>query len=48
MYCMFIEMIFRRPVPAKYENWVHAVGMVLLLMFMAVVSFSDIFKFIKG
>ena len=48
LFFMFIEMVFRKPVPAKYENWVHAVGMVLLLMFMAVVSFSDIFKFIKG
>lgn len=48
LFFMFIEMIFRKPIPAKYENWVHAVGMVLLLMFMAVVSFSDIFKFIKG
>ncbi len=48
LFFMFIEMIFRKPVPAKYENWVHAAGMILLLMFMAVVSFSDIIKFIKG
>ena len=36
----------RRPVPAKYENLVHAVGLILLLIFMAVVSFSDIYKLI--
>ncbi len=48
LFFMLIEMIFRKPVPAKYENWVHAAGMILLLMFMAVVSFSDIFKYIKG
>ena len=48
LFFMLIEMIFRKPVPAKYENWVHAVGMILLLIFMAVVSFSDIFKLIRG
>ncbi len=48
LFFMLIEMIFRKPVPAKYENWVHAAGMILLLLFMAVVSFSDIFKLIKG
>ena len=48
LFFMFIEMVFRKPIPAKYENWVHAAGMILLLMFMAIVSFSDIFKLIKG
>ncbi len=48
LFFMFIEMVFRKPVPAKYENWVHAVGMVLLLIFMAIISFSDIFKLIRG
>lgn len=48
LFFMLIEMIFRKPVPAKYENWVHAVGMVLLLLFMVVVSFSDIFKLVRG
>ncbi len=43
-----IEMIFRKPVPAKYENWVHAAALVLLLGFMAIITFSDIFKLIKG
>lgn len=42
------EMIFRKPVPAKYENWVHGAALVLLLIFMAVVTFSDILKLIKG
>ncbi len=45
---ILIEMIFRKRVPAKYENWVHAVAMVLLFAFMAVITFSDIFKLIKG
>lgn len=45
---MLIELIFRKPVPAKYENWIHAAGLVLLLLFMAIVSFSDIWKLIQG
>ncbi len=48
LFFLLIEMVFRKPVPAKYENWVHAVGMVLLLIFMALISFSDIFKLIRG
>lgn len=48
LFFMLIEMVFRKPIPAKYENWVHAVGLVALLAFMAVVSFSDIFKLIRG
>ena len=46
LFFMVIEMVFRKPVPAKYENLVHAVGLILLLIFMAVVSFSDIYKLI--
>ena len=48
LFFMFIELIFRKPVPQKYENWVHTAGMILLLIFMAVVSFSDIWKLIQG
>ena len=39
---ILFEMIFRKPVPQKYESMVHAVGMVLLLLLMAVVSLKDI------
>lgn len=45
---MLVEFVFRKPVPAKYENFIHAAGMILLLCFMAVVSFSDIWKLISG
>lgn len=41
---LVIEILFRRPVPAKYEAYVHAVGLVLMLGLIAVVTFSDIFK----
>ena len=48
LFFMFIELIFRKPVPAKYEGWIHAVGLVLLLVFMAVISASDIYKWVTG
>ncbi len=38
------EGITRKPVPPKYEGWIHAAGMVLLLLLIVVVSFSDVFK----
>ncbi|MBQ7102312.1 MAG: site-2 protease family protein, partial [Clostridia bacterium] len=31
LFFMLIEMIFRKPVPQKYESWIHAAGLVLLL-----------------
>ncbi|MDR0531423.1 MAG: site-2 protease family protein [Oscillospiraceae bacterium] len=43
-----VEMIFRKPVPKKFESYVHAAGFALLMLFMAVVSFSDIWALIKG
>ena len=41
---LIIEGIRRKPVPAKYEGIIHAVGFVLLLGLIAVVTFSDILK----
>ena len=43
---IFIEMIFRKPVPQKYESVVHAVGMALLLAFMAFIVLKDIWTLI--
>ena len=43
-----IEAITRRKLDPKYEGYVHAAGMVLLLGFMAVVMFKDIFVIFKG
>lgn len=48
LFFMLIEMIFRKPVPRKYEGWVHAIGLVLLMLLMVVISFSDIMRLIKG
>ncbi len=38
------EGITRKPVPQKYEAIVHAIGLVLLLLLIVIVTFSDIFK----
>ena len=42
---ILIEMIFRKPVPQKYEKWVHAVGMIFLLTLMAVILVKDVWAF---
>ena len=41
-----IHLITRRRIPSRYEGYVHAAGMVLLLGFMAVVMFNDISRLI--
>ena len=45
---LLCEGIFRRPVPAKYEGMVHFIGLMLLLLLMVVVTFSDIWKIVAG
>ncbi len=39
---ILIEIIFRKPVPAKYEKVIHAVGLAALLLFAALISIKDI------
>lgn len=41
---LLIEAIFRKPVPRKFEAIVNGVGLVLLLLLIAVITFKDIFK----
>ncbi|NLB37201.1 MAG: hypothetical protein GX824_07885 [Clostridiales bacterium] len=48
LFFMIIEMVRRKPVPQKYESYVHAVGLILLFVFMAVISLNDIMNLIKG
>ena len=43
LFFQLIELIFRKPVPLKYEGMIHTVGLLLLLLLMAVVTFKDIF-----
>ena len=42
-----IEKITRKKLDAKYEGYIHGIGMVLLLALMAVVLFKDIFVIFK-
>ena len=43
-----IEAITRRKLNPKYEAYIHAAGMVLLLGFMVVVTFNDIVRIVTG
>lgn len=42
MFFQLIEIVRRKPVDPKHEGYVHAVGMVVLLAFMALITFKDI------
>ena len=37
-----------KPVPAKYEGWVHTIGFVLLILLMIVVSLNDVIRLFSG
>ena len=43
-----IEAITKKKINPKYEGYIHAAGMVLLLGFMAIIMFKDIFTIFKG
>lgn len=43
-----VEKIIRRKLNPKYEAYLHGAGMVILLLFMAFVTFKDIFKLFGG
>ena len=43
---LIIEKIRRKPVDAKIENTVHAVGMVLLMILMIAITYNDIIRFV--
>ncbi len=45
---ILFEMIFRKPVPQKYEAIVHAVGFALLIGFMLIITFKDIWSLFAG
>ena len=44
LFFIFLEMIRRKPIPAKKEGIVHTVGLVLLLLLMVVISINDVIK----
>jgi regulator of sigma E protease len=43
---VLIEAVRRKPIPPEKEGIVHAVGMIILLAFMAIVVVSDVKKLI--
>lgn len=43
---LIIEKIRRKPVPAKIENIIHSIGMVLLMILMIAITWNDILRFI--
>ena len=44
----FVEKITRKKINPKYEGYIHGIGMILLLIFMALVMFKDIFRIFEG
>jgi len=48
LFFTLFEMIFRKPVPKKFEAIVHGVGIILLMLFMVIISFADIFALVTG
>jgi regulator of sigma E protease len=38
-----VELIFRRPIPTKYEGYIHGAGIVILMGFMLLITFKDVF-----
>ena len=42
----FVYLVSRRRIPAKYEGYVHAGGLVLMLALMAVVMYNDIARIV--
>ena len=43
-----VERITKKKIDPKYEGYLHAAGMILLLALMAVIMFKDIFTIFKG
>ncbi len=42
VFFIFIEIIIGRPIPQKYEGYVHAIGFLLLILLMLFVTWNDI------
>lgn len=45
---LLVELIFRKKIPAKYEGLVNFIGLILLLLLMVVITYSDVTKLIGG
>lgn len=45
---LLIEVIFRKPIPAKYEGLIHSIGFMILIAFILGVTINDIARLING
>ncbi len=45
---LLIEAVRRKPVPPKYEGYIHAAGLMLLLALMVYVTGQDILRIVAG
>ena len=43
-----VEAVTKKKLDPKYEGYLHSAGMIVLLAFMALIMFKDIFVLIKG
>ena len=48
MLFLVVEGVTRRKVPQKYEGYIHAAGLVLLMLLMVFVTFGDIRRLVMG
>ncbi len=48
IFFMFIELIFGKPINRNVEATIHGVGMMLLMLFSAIIMFNDIFRIVTG
>ena len=39
---VIIEMIIRKPIPPKYEGYIHFAGIIVLFLIMIIITFKDI------
>lgn len=46
LFFMLVELVRRKPIPPEREGMVHAIGLLLLLLFAVIVCFNDIIKLI--
>ena len=43
---LLVEVIRRKPLSPKIEGYIHTAGLLILLLFMVIVSFKDVFQLI--
>ena len=46
LFFLLIGVLLRRPIPQRYEAYINAAGMMLLLIFVGIVTFSDVMKLV--